>query len=115
MAWTTNITACNVLYSLLTGPLDQIDQSILFPAAGAVTMSQLVFFNATASPDVIKLAATGLATTLDSTLINAYLCSYKNSQTQSQALNGLVTILVNGQSTVENLSDAINGFYQFIS
>jgi hypothetical protein len=115
MAWSNDNSACTVIYSLLTGTLDQMDKSILFADADTVTISQLAFFNATASPDIIKIAATGLATTIDSTLINAYLCSYQTGQTQSQALTGLITILVNGQSTVENLSDAVNGLYKFLA
>jgi hypothetical protein len=115
MAWSDDNTVCTIIYSLLTGKLEQMDQSVLFPAAGMVAMSQLTYFNATASPDVIKLAATGLATTLDSTFTNAYLAGYANGKTQAQAINGLVTILVNGQSTVSNLSDTVSSFYQFIS
>ncbi|MBW4889820.1 hypothetical protein KXQ82_08840 [Mucilaginibacter sp. HMF5004] len=114
MAWDSTNTSCSVIYSLLTGSLDQMDQSISFANAGTVTMSQLIFFNALASPDVIRLAATALAEVLDSTLINAYLCSYKSAQTQAQALSGITDILVNGQSTVANLSATVDNFYQFI-
>lgn len=115
MAWSNNSSACTTLYAILTGTLDQLDKSILFNDAGTVTISQLVFFNATASPDIIRMAATGLANTLDSTLISAYLCSYKTGQTQNLAISGMVNILVNGQSTIANLADTIDSFYQFIA
>jgi hypothetical protein len=115
MAWTNDNSACTTTYALLTGPLDQMDRSVLFAAAGAVTLSQLAYFNATASPDIIKQSATGLVNTIDSTLINNYLCSYQTGQTQSLAITALINIMVNGQATVENLSDTVNAYYQFIA
>jgi hypothetical protein len=113
MAWTNSTPICAILYSLLTGKLNQIDRSVAFADAGPMTMPQLLFFNATASSDIQKQDATALASLLDNIFMNAYSGAYVSGQTQQLAITGLVNTLANGLNTVEDLSDTANGFYQF--
>ena len=114
MAWTNDDTVCTILYSLLTGKLEQIDQNVIFDNAGAVAMSQLVFFNALASPDIIRQAATSLASTLDSTFTQGYLAQYTGGQNQQLAVNSIASTLADAQNTVETLSNTVASLYQFL-
>lgn len=114
MAWTDNNTVCSNLYPTLV-QLEQIDSEVLFPDAGSLKMSQLLFFNATASADIIRQSATALATLFDGIFTNSYLAGYQSGQSQALAITAMMNILVNAQNTVENLSDTIGGLYQFIS
>ena len=106
MAWSVTSTPCVTVHTTLVRQA-QIDYRVQFTDAGALKMSDLVFFNTAASSDIVKAQALMLANTLDSIFTNTYLAVYQTGYDQDKSVAAMVTTMVVANNTVENLCDTI--------
>ncbi len=110
--WDNNNTACNTLWITLHD-MNQLVTN--FAISGDLTMSDLTFYNNLADAGQRKQNASMVATQLDNVFINTYLSEYEAGVTTTIAINGLVSILLDGEKQVKNLGATCDELYQFIT
>ena len=111
MAW-TNEKMANVDTWFTLFRINQIIAP--FPEAGNIKMSQLTFFNPTASQDHLKIEATLVANTIDQ-LFTAFGVKLENNVSRNAALTAMIGVLMDGNKTVEELAEVNDSNYLFFN
>jgi hypothetical protein len=112
MAWNQDDEACGNTFHVLRF-LSQFPKTTSFASAGALKMSELLFWPANGSKDMVHLRAQELAGKVDARLKGAMGGSYPPQGGYDKATQAMVDKLIQGGSTVEILADAIRANYVF--
>ena len=110
MAWSTNNRACTTVWTTLFS-MQQLSTN--FADSGTLTMNQLTFFNELSSSDQRSHDIAMLADHLDNVFVNGRGAKYESGVTHSSAVSGLVGILSEAATTVEQLASTADSLYQF--
>lgn len=109
--WTANNPAqVDTWFSLFR--LGQIRKQ--FNAAGNMKMSELTFFNPTASKESLKMEATLIADTMDR-LISGLGARLENNISRHKALSDMITLLIDKDKTIMDLATKNDANYFFIN
>ncbi len=108
ITWSNKDRTCKTLYEVLVdaGQLSPITDA--FDAAGAYTMSQLLFFNAAASSDIQSANVEMLASKIDSELADGYNANYKTPATSESSIAAITDILSSASKTITDLADVVS-------
>lgn len=111
MAWTNEKMAhVDTWFTLF-----RINQLVApFPDAGKIKMSELTFYNPTASQDHLKIEATLVANAVDQ-LFTAFGVKLENNVSRNAALTAMIEVLMNGNKTIEELAEVNDGNYLFVN
>jgi hypothetical protein len=85
-----------------------------FPDADAIKMSELLFFNPTASADQLRIDATLLADVIDRQFTK-FGTTLEPNTSRNQALSKMIDVLVNKDKTIEELADENDKNYLFLN
>jgi hypothetical protein len=107
MAWVNTSPTCISVYGTLL-ELEQINARTSLEDAGLLIMTDLQFYNATASNDIIKADALALSKSMLSMLSNSFGGVYQTAYNAATAATALVAVLTDATKTVENLSDSVD-------
>jgi hypothetical protein len=110
--WDNNNTACNTLWITLHD-INQLTTN--FASSGDLTMSELTFYNPLSSTEQRKQSATMIVSQLDNAFIDTYMSEYEEGVTTTSAINGLVSILMDGEKQVKDLGATCDELYKFIT
>jgi hypothetical protein len=110
--WNQNDEACDNTFHVLRF-LGQFPKTTSFSAAGVLKMSELLFWPANGSKDLVHLKAQELAASVDTRLKGSMGASYPPQGSYDKATKAMVDKLIQGGSTVEALADAIRTNYVF--
>lgn len=108
--WSTSNRAATTMWITLYS-MNQLTTN--FADSATLTMDQLTFFNPTASPEQQNHTATMIADQLDNVFINGRGAKYEPGVTRSDAIAGIIAILIDKTQTVETLASTADGYYLF--
>ena len=108
--WTNNNLACVNTWSFLR-VLKQL--KAVFGDAGALTMSELTFWNKAEDDDTRRTAALGLASQLDNMFINGLRAKYEPDFNRTKAVTSMADTLVDADQTVCEFSVTVDTAYRF--
>lgn len=108
--WNRNNRACTTTWTTLR-VLDQNKK--VFKDSGNVKMSELTYWNLTASADMRKLQATTLANQMDNIFRQIRRAEYEEGVTKEKAVNDMVNTLTTEEKTISHLADIIDADYLF--
>lgn len=108
--WNKNNRACTTTWTTLR----VLDQNMkIFNDSGTVKMSNLTFWNPTASADMRKFQATALANQMDNVFRLIRRAKYENDVTKEKAVTDITNTLINEDKTICNLAEVIDVDYLF--
>ena len=110
MEWSNNNAACVTTWSVLR-LIEEIPVNKTFVKCGAMTVSQMRFFGANASPAMLAFQARSLAATMDSIFRNIRKAAYEQGITQAAARRAIAAILIDGTKTMPELAEVIDASY----
>ncbi len=112
ITWTSdNLPATTTWFNLRT--LGEIPKTLAFKNAQNVKVSELTFFNPTASDEARRIAAGALAASLDGQYRNFWGGGFKEGVTKAGAIGALTDVLVQADNTLFTIANAADGLYQF--
>ena len=109
--WSNNHLACVNTWAFLRS-LDQL--KALFDDAKDVKMSELVFWNPTASPEMRRMQAMSLAAQLDKMFIIALRARYEDGFNVTKAVETMTSELIKEDNTVCNFAVTVDDVYAFV-
>jgi hypothetical protein len=113
MEWSNNNAACVTTWSVLR-LIEEIPVNKTFVKCGEMKVSQMRFFGADASPEMLSFQASSLAATMDSIFRNIRKAVFEKGITQAAARADLAAILREGTKSMPQLAECIDGNYIFL-
>ncbi len=108
--WNKNNRACTTTWTTLR----VLDQNMkVFNDSGEVKMSNLTFWNPTASSEMRKFQATSLANQIDNVFILIRKAKYENNVTKEKAITDITNTFINENKTICDLAEVIDSDYLF--
>jgi len=108
--WENTNLACATLWTTLYH-MNQLHTN--FEDSGDLKISDLTFFNPLSSGDAREQEARMIADQIDNTFVNARGAKYADNVTNSTAINGMVSILIDGDKQVNDLASEADELYIF--
>lgn len=108
--WSTNNLACINLWSTT---YIMKEHKKTFKKAGLLTMKELLFYNPLLTGSELRFAAEDIARFLDNVFRNTYGAKYEDNITRAKAIADMVDVLVQKNSTMEELAETIDDDYNF--
>jgi hypothetical protein len=108
--WTNNNLACVNSWAFLR-VLKQFKN--VFGDAGTLKMRQFTYWDPSASPDVRRTAALGLASQLDNMFINGVGAKYEPGYNRTKAVTAMADVLVSADKTLCEFSATVDEAYRF--
>lgn len=113
MEWSNNNAACVTTWSVLR-LIEEIPINKTFVKCGEMTVSQMRFFGANASPPMLAFQARSLAATMDSIFRNVRKAVFETGVKQADARKAIAAVLVDGTKTMPELAEVIDASYIFL-
>jgi hypothetical protein len=113
MEWSNNNAACVTTWSVLR-LLEEIPVNKTFVKCGAMNVSQMRFFGAGGSPQMLAFQARSLAATMDSIFRNIRKAVFEKGVTQAAARQAIAAVLVDGTKSMPELAEVIDANYIFL-
>ena len=108
--WSANNRACTTLWSTLFY-MHQLATN--FDESGDLAMSDLTYFNPLSSSELRRQQAIILADQLDNIFRIGRGAQYENNVDRTNAMNSIITILIDGKNMVKDLAKTVDDSYRF--
>lgn len=109
-----NWNSQNRAHTTTWSTLRVLDQNMMiFNDSGIVKMSNLTFWNPTASDDMRNFQATALANQMDNVFRDIRLAKFKEGMNKEKAINCIKETLLNSEKTVSDLAEINKSIYKF--
>ncbi|MEJ0038598.1 MAG: hypothetical protein WDO68_21410 [Gammaproteobacteria bacterium] len=113
MEWSNNNAACVTTWSVLR-LLEEVPVNTTFVKCGGLKVSDLRFFGADASPEMLDFQAKSLAASLDSIFRNIRKAVFEKGVKQADARSAMAKGLKDGTNTLPEFAEIIDNSYVFL-